>query len=141
MPTRRASAVWEGKLRDGKGSFNTESALGGQYSFPTRFENGKGSNPEELLAAAQASCYSMALSGALEKNGTPPTRIETNAACTIEPSGSGFKITSMRMEVRAKVPNIDPAKFQELAEATKTGCPVSGAFAGNLDLQVDAKLV
>lgn len=142
MPTRKASAVWEGGgLRAGKGSFKTESGLGGNYSFGSRFEQAGGSNPEELLAAAEAACYAMALSVGLEQNGTPPTRVETNAACTIEKVGAGFKITTMKIDVRAAVPNIDAAKFREIAEATKTGCPVSAALQGNVDLQLDAKLV
>ncbi len=142
MPTRRASAVWEGGLRGGKGSFKGESgAIGGAYSFGSRFENAGGSNPEELLAAAEAACYSMALSAALEKAGTPATRVETEAACTIDKVGEGFKITTMKLTVRAKVPNVDQAAFMKAAEATKEGCPVSAAFKGNLKFELDARLV
>ncbi|HMA23276.1 MAG TPA: OsmC family peroxiredoxin, partial [Gemmatimonadaceae bacterium] len=90
MPTRSASAKWEGGLKGGRGSFSGATGLAGQYNFSSRFENGQGSNPEELLAAAEAACYSMALSGGLEKNGTPPTSIETTARCTIEKVGEGF---------------------------------------------------
>ena len=141
MPNRKASAVWEGGLRGGKGTFKGESgAIGGQYSFSSRFEEGVGSNPEELLAAAHAACYSMALSGQLEGNGTPPTRVDTTAVCTVEKVGAGFKITTMRLTTRATVPNIDPAKFQELANAAKDGCPVSQVFKGNLTVQLDAAL-
>jgi osmotically inducible protein OsmC len=141
MPTRKATAAWQGGLKGGTGTFRAESgAIGGAYSFGTRFENGKGSNPEELLAAAEAACYSMALSGGLEKEGTPPTKIETEAACTIERSGEGFKITTMKLVVRAEVPGIKPEAFQRIAEATKAGCPVSSALKGNVDLQLDAKL-
>lgn len=141
MPTRNASAVWEGGLRGGRGSFSGESgAISGAYSFGSRFESAGGTNPEELLAAAEAACYSMALSGALEKNGTPATRVETRAACTVEKQGEGFKITTMRLQVRAEVPNVDEATFRRLAEATKTGCPVSGAFKGNLTFELDAQL-
>lgn len=141
MPTRKASAVWEGGLRGGKGSYKAESgAAQGSYSFARFAEGGAMSNPEELLAAAEASCYSMAFSGALEKNGTPPTRVATDAACTIEKVGDGFQITTMRLDVRASVPNIDDAKFQELAKSTLTGCPVSKAFAGNLKLELSARL-
>ena len=140
MPTRNASATWEGGLQKGKGSFKGESgAIGGSYSFGTRFGEEKGTNPEELLAAAEAACFSMALSLGLEQNGTPPTRVETRAACSIEKQAQGFKITTMKLAVRATVPNIDDAKFQEIAQATKKGCPVSVALAG-VDIQLTAKL-
>ena len=141
MPTRKASASWAGGLKGGTGSFRGESgSVGGAYSFGTRFENAKGSNPEELLAAAEAACFSMALSGALEREGKPPKKVETEAACTIEKVGEGFKITTMKLVVRAEVPGVDAATFQRIAEATKTGCPVSTALKGNVDLQLDAKL-
>jgi osmotically inducible protein OsmC len=141
MPTRNASAVWEGGLKGGKGTFNGESgAIGGAYSFGSRFENAKGSNPEELLAAAEAACYSMALGLGLERNNTPPTRVETKAACTIEKAGEGFKITTMKLTVRAKVPGIDAGTFRQIAEATKEGCPVSGALKGNVAIELDAAL-
>ena len=140
MPTRNASAVWEGGLKGGKGSYKGESGLGGAYSFGSRFESASGSNPEELLAAADAACYSMALSGALEKNGTPPTRVETKAACTVERVGEGFKITTMKLTVRATVPGVEEATFTQLAEAMKEGCPVSAAFKGNLKFELDARL-
>ena len=142
MPTRNASATWEGGLQTGKGSFKGESGvIAGSYSFGTRFGEEKGTNPEELLAAAEAACFSMALSLGLEKNGTPPTRVDTKAACTVEKQGDGFSITKIKLDVRAKVPGIDEAKFQKIAEATKTGCPVSKAFANNVKLEMDAKLV
>ena len=132
MPTRKASAVWEGGLKGGKGSFKGESGgIGGAYSFGSRFENGAGSNPEELLAAAEAACFSMALSAGLEKNGTPPTKVETAAACTVEAVPGGFGITTMKLDVTASVPGIDDAKFQEIAAGTKEGCPVSKALKGN----------
>jgi len=141
MPTRTAGAVWEGGLKDGKGTYDAESgSLHGSYSRGSRFENETGSNPEELLAAAEAACYSMALSGSLDKNGTPPTKIATSAACTIEKVGDAFAITRMKLDVTASVPNIDDAKFQEIAKATLTGCPVSKAFAGNLELTLTARL-
>jgi osmotically inducible protein OsmC len=141
MPTRKANAVWEGGLKGGKGTFHAESgAVGGAYSFGTRFENAKGSNPEELLAAADAACYSMALAAELEKAGTPATKIETEAACTIERVSEGFKITTMKLSVRATVAGVEPAAFQRIAEATKTGCPISSALKGNVDIQLDAKL-
>jgi osmotically inducible protein OsmC len=139
MPTRNASAVWEGGLKGGKGSFKGETGLSGAYSFGSRFESGGGSNPEELLAAAEAACYSMALSGALERNGTPPTRVETRAACTIDKVGDGFKITGMKLAVRAAAPGVDDATFTKLAEATKEGCPVSQALKA-VKIDLDAKL-
>jgi osmotically inducible protein OsmC len=142
MATRRSSARWEGGLKGGKGTFKGESgAIGGQYSFSSRFEEGVGSNPEELLAAAEAACYSMAFAGNLEKNGTIPTSIETAAACTIAPQpGGGFKITTIVLDVVAVVPGIEDAKFQQIARETVEGCPVSKAFAGNIQLSVNAKL-
>lgn len=141
MPTRKGSAVWEGGLKGGKGNFRGEGgAIGGAYNFGSRFEEGVGSNPEELLAAAEAACYSMALSGALEKNGTPPTRVESDAHCTVEKTGEGFTITTMKIVARATVPGLDDATFQRIASATKDGCPVSRALKGNVDIQLDAKL-
>lgn len=141
MPTRKASARWEGGLKGGKGTFSGESkSIGGQYSFNSRFEDGVGTNPEELLAAAEASCFSMAFAGSLEKNGTPPTRVETEAACTVEPGEGGFGITRIAVTVKAAVPGIDDAKFQEIARATIEGCPVSKTFHGNVELTVDATL-
>jgi osmotically inducible protein OsmC len=141
MPTRHASAVWEGGLQQGKGSFKGESgAINGAYSFGSRFADASGSNPEELLAAAEAACYSMALSLGLERAGATPQRIETSAACTIDKAGDGFKITSMKLNVRATVKNVDAAKFKQIADATKEGCPVSGALKGNVKIDVDAQL-
>src|SRR5712672_2367956 len=112
MPTRKATATWEGGLKGGKGSFKGESgAINGQYNFSSRFESGAGSNPEELLAVAEAACFSMALSAGLEKNGTPPTKIETTAACTIQSVPGGFGITTMKLNVQAKVANTEKNKF------------------------------
>jgi lipoyl-dependent peroxiredoxin len=141
MTTSSASAVWEGVLRSGRGHFKAGSgAFQGDYSFATRFESARGTNPEELIAAAHAACLSMALSGVLEKGGTPATRLSTNAACTVEKVGDGFKITRMRLEVRGKVPGLDQAKFAQAAEAAKQGCPVSTALRGNVQLELDARL-
>jgi osmotically inducible protein OsmC len=142
MPTRKASAVWEGGLQSGKGTFKGEETTGitGEYSVGSRFADAPGSNPEELLAAAEAACFSMFLSAQLEKNGTPATRVETEAACTVETVGGGPKITTMKLTVRAKVPNIDDAKFQELVVVSRDGCPVSGALKGNVAIDVDASL-
>lgn len=142
MPTRKATATWEGGLKGGKGSFKSESgAIGGQYSFSSRFESGTGSNPEELLAAAEAACFSMALSGGLEKNGTPATKVETSAACTVESVPGGFAITTIKLNVQASVPKIDKVKFQQIANETKDGCPVAKALKGNVDIQLEARLV
>jgi osmotically inducible protein OsmC len=141
MPNRKASAVWEGGLKGGKGTFKGESAsIGGNYSFGSRFEEASGSNPEELLAAAHAACFSMALSAQLEGNGTPPQRVETNAVCTVEKVGAGFKITTMKLTTRATVTGVEAAKFQELAAAAKEGCPVSQALKGNVNIILDAAL-
>jgi osmotically inducible protein OsmC len=140
MPTRTASAKWEGGLKTGRGNYKGATGLSGQYDFSSRFESGPGSNPEELLAAAHAACFSMALSGALEKNGTPPTSIATTANCTIEKVGEGFTITKMRLSVTAIVPKIDDATFQKVAAGAKDGCPVSRALKGNVDVQLEAKL-
>jgi osmotically inducible protein OsmC len=140
MPTRTASAQWKGGLKDGKGSFKAATGLEGRYDRGSRFEEAPGSNPEELLAAAHAACYSMALSGGLEKNGTVATTIATTAKCTIEKVGDAFSITKMQLEVTATVPNIDDAAFQRIASATKDGCPVSKALKGNVDIQLSATL-
>lgn len=142
MPTRTSTASWEGGLRTGKGSFAGESGtIGGAYSFVTRFGDDKGSNPEELLAAAEAACFSMALSGGLEKNGTPATRIETSAACTVEKVGDSFSVTTMKLTVRATAPGVSTEAFQAIALATKDGCPISKAIKGNVALELDAQLV
>jgi osmotically inducible protein OsmC len=141
MPTSNASAVWEGGLKAGRGRFKASSgAFEGDYSFPTRFEGAKGTNPEELIAAAHAACMSMALSLGLEKAGTPPTRVSTKAFCTIDRIGEGFKITRMRLEVVGKVPGIDQSAFAKAADAAKKGCPVSGALEGNVKIEMDARL-
>lgn len=140
MPARKATAVWEGGLRGGKGSYRGQTDLGGKYSFGSRFEEAPGSNPEELLAAAHAACYSMALSAALERAGATPRRVETEATCTIEKVGDGFKITRMRLVTRVSAEGIERSKFSEVAEGAKNGCPVSGAIKGNVDIELDAAL-
>ncbi|HEX6926858.1 MAG TPA: OsmC family peroxiredoxin [Longimicrobiaceae bacterium] len=140
MPTRNAEATWEGTLTKGKGTYKAESgSVGGSYNFGTRFEDTPGSNPEELLAAAHAACFSMALSGQIEKLGGTPQSITTEAACTVERVGQGFKITTMELRTRARVSGMDEAKFQEAAQNAKTGCPVSQALAG-VDIKLDAAL-
>jgi osmotically inducible protein OsmC len=139
MPVRKASAVWNGGLKGGNGSFKGESGLSGAYSFGSRFENAGGSNPEELLAAAEAACFSMALSGALERNGTPATKIETTGACTIEKVGDAFTITRIALTVTGSVPKVDKATFERIAQETKVNCPVSRALKA-VDIQVQAAL-
>lgn len=141
MPTSTSTATWEGGLRQGRGHFAAGSqAFQGDYSFPTRFEGAKGTNPEELIAAAHAACFSMALSGVLEKSGKTPTRISTTARCTVEKAGEGFKITRIKLETRGEVPGLDQAAFEQAAQAAKDGCPVSGALRGNVQLELDARL-
>lgn len=141
MPTRTASAVWSGGLKSGNGEFTgVTGAVNGRYTAGSRFQEDPGSNPEELLAAANAACFSMALAGALERNGMTPERIETKAACTVEKIGDGWKITSMKLSTTAKVGNADEAAFQRLAEGAKDGCPVSTALKGNVQIELDARL-
>jgi osmotically inducible protein OsmC len=142
MPTRHASATWEGGLRAGKGTFAGESGvISGNFSFVTRFGDEKGSNPEELLAAAEAACFSMALSAGLEGKGTPATRVETSAACTVEKVNDAFTVTTLKLTVRATVPGVSNEDFQAVAAATKEGCPISKAIKGNVTLELDAQLV
>ncbi|HEX7338059.1 MAG TPA: OsmC family protein [Gemmatimonadales bacterium] len=141
MPTSNATAVWEGGLKGGRGNFKAGSgAFEGAYSFSTRFEGARGTNPEELIAAAHAACFSMALSAGLEKNGTPPSRISTKASCTVDKVGDGFKITRMHLDVRGKVPGLDQAGFAKAADAAKKGCPVSGALQNNVQIDMEARL-
>ncbi len=141
MTTSSAEGIWEGGLKGGNGTFSAGSgAFKGAYSFGTRFESAKGTNPEELLAAAHAACFSMALSGALEAAGTPPTRITTKASATVEKAGGGFRITTIKLETTGVVPGIDQAKFRETAKEAAQGCPVSQALANNLKIEVEARL-
>ena len=131
MATRTGSAVWEGTLKEGKGNLKVGSgAYEGQYSFASRFENGTGTNPEELIGAAEAACFSMAMSVGLEKAGHPPNRISTTAKVKLEKVGEAFRITTIDLETEADVPGIEDAKFQEVAEQTKKNCPVSVALSG-----------
>jgi osmotically inducible protein OsmC len=140
MPTRRASAQWKGGLK-GQGTFSGQTGLAGQYNFSSRFESGAGSNPEELLAAADAACFSMALAFALAKEGYEATSVDTTADCSIEKQGEGWKITRMALRSRVAAPGVDPAKFQSIAQATKEGCPVSTALKGNVQIELDAQLI
>jgi lipoyl-dependent peroxiredoxin len=141
MPTSTANAVWEGGLKQGNGRFSAQSgAFQGNYSFGTRFEGERGTNPEELIAAAHAACMSMALAAGLEAAGTPATRIATTAKCTVEKAGDGFRITRMKLEVQGQVPGIDAAAFAKAAQGARDGCPVSNAIKGNVQIEMDAKL-
>ena len=137
---RKASAVWRGGLKDGKGTISSES--GGlketQYSFSTRFENGIGTNPEELIAAAHAGCFSMALSAELGKAGITPESIHTTATITMDKTDAGWTVTESHLDVAAKIPGVDPAKFTAAANAAKTGCPISRLLKANVTM--DAKL-
>jgi len=141
MPSRVASAEWNGSLKDGKGSMKMSSgAYEGPYSFASRFESGKGTNPEELIAAAHAGCFSMALSGGLGRAGVTPTSIKTTATVHIDKVGEGFGITRIDLDVTAQVPGIDEKKFIEIAEGAKSGCPVSKALAAVPQITLKAKL-
>ena len=141
MPVRNAEAQWEGTLQQGKGTMRFGSgAFEGQYSFSSRFEEGTGTNPEELIAAAHAGCYSMALAGALGRNDTPPTRVSTTADVHLDKTDAGFRIQRIDLHTEAEVPGLDDAKFQEIAEATKGSCPVSVLLAA-AEISLEAKLV
>ena len=141
MATRNGSASWEGTLKGGKGTMRLGSgAYEGPYSFSSRFEEAARTNPEELIGAAEAGCFSMALSANLEKAGHPAKRINTTAKVKLEISGGGPKITSIDLDCEAEVPGIDEAKFREQAEQTKKTCPVSVALAGT-QINLNAKLL
>jgi lipoyl-dependent peroxiredoxin len=137
---RSASAVWQGGLKDGKGSISTASGVlaDTQYSFSTRFEEGKGTNPEELIAAAHAGCFSMALSAQLDTAGKKAESIQTEATVTMDKTDAGFTITAVHLKVRAKVPGASPPEFQQAAEAAKKGCPVSRVL--NATITMETKL-
>jgi lipoyl-dependent peroxiredoxin len=139
MPVRSANAVWNGGLKDGNGDMRMKSgAYEGRYSFGSRFEEDAGTNPEELIAAAHAGCFSMALSGALEKAGHKPERIETTARVHLEKQEGGFGVTRIELETNGKVPGIDDATFRKHAEEAKQGCPVSRLLRA--DISVSARL-
>ena len=141
MPTRKAEAEWNGSLKDGSGTVKLGSgAFQGSYSFASRFESGKGTNPEELIGAAHAGCFSMALSAGLGRAGFQPKRVHTNASVTIDKVGDAFEITKIELDCEAVVPNIDDAKFQEQAKAAKEGCPVSKALKAT-KIELRARLV
>jgi len=137
---RKGFAMWQGGLRDGKGAVSTESRVldGTQYSFSTRFEDGKGTNPEELIAAAHAGCFSMALSKQLEDAGMRADEIRTTAAVTLEKTDAGFTITKVHLDVTARIPGGDSAAFETAANNAKAGCPVSRLLKAEITL--DARL-
>ena len=137
---RKASAVWKGGLKDGKGTISTDSGVlsDTQYSFSTRFEQGVGTNPEELIAAAHAGCFSMALSGQLGDAGMIAESIRTTANVTLDKTEAGFTITAVHLEVTAKIPGAEPQAFEAAANNAKTGCPVSKVL--NARITMDAKL-
>ena len=137
---RKAKAVWRGTGRAGNGELSTESGVMAQtpYSFRTRFENEKGTNPEELIAAAHAGCFTMALAFGMQAAGLTPTELATEAAVTLEPEGKGFRISRSALTLRAKVPNLDEARFTELAKEAEMNCPVSKVLKAEITL--DAKL-
>lgn len=141
MPARTASAVWQGDLKSGKGSMRLGSgAWEGQFSFASRFEEGTGTNPEELAGAAHAGCFSMAFSNELSKAGFVPTRVATTAKVHLEKGDAGFSISRIDLDCEAQVPGIEAGKFQEIAAAAKKNCPISKLFAG-AQINLDAKLV
>lgn len=141
---RTAEAVWKGDLRSGKGRIASSSGVlkDTPYSFATRFEDAPGTNPEELIAAAHAACYSMAFAYTLSSQGYRPESIETRAICSLSPQeGGGFKITKMRLETRGQVPGIDETTLRQVAQEAERGCPVSNALRGGVEIEVDASLV
>lgn len=130
MSTSKASAQWKGALKEGQGSMKPEHGPEVPFSVATRFEGARGSNPEELIGAALAGCFSMALGGALGKAGLSPRSIDTQAEVQLGKQGDGFKITQIALSTTAAVPGVDAAKFQSIAEETKKSCPVSKALTG-----------
>ncbi len=138
---RSASAVWKGGLKDGRGTVSTSSGVLSNvpYNFSMRFENEKGTNPEELIAAAHAACFSMALSLFLANAGMTAESINTTASVTLEKVGDAFTVTSSHLDTTVRIPNADKAKFQEAAEGAKAGCPISRLL--NTKITLDAKLV
>ena len=137
---RKASAEWKGGLKEGKGTLTTDSGVlsATQYSFSTRFESGVGTNPEELIAAAHAGCFSMALSGQLGNAGMTAESIRTTATVTLEKTDGGFTITAVHLDVAARIPGADKQAFQTAAANAKSGCPVSKVLTANIPM--DAKL-
>lgn len=134
---RSASAVWQGGLKDGRGTISTDSGVlsNTQYSFSTRFEEGNGTNPEELIAAAHAGCFSMALSAQLANAGKTAERIETQATVTLEKTEGGFSVTAVHLKVRAKVPGATSSDFKTAAQAAKEGCPISRLLKATITME------
>jgi osmotically inducible protein OsmC len=142
MTTSTATATWQGGLKSGSGAFQAASgSFQGPYTFLTRFEGAKGTNPEELIAAAHSSCLSMALAAGLEQAGTPAKNITTTASVTIGFVNGAPRITTIKLVVRGKVPGLDQASFIKAAETAKAGCPVSNLFKGNATIELDALLL
>jgi osmotically inducible protein OsmC len=140
MLVRTSTAVWTGGLRNGKGTMKIgKGEFDGTYTFASRFEAGKGTNPEELIGAAHAGCFSMALALMLDQEGYKPERIATTAKVKIDKIGADFRIIGIELETEGVVPGIDEARFREKAEAAKKGCPVSVALAG-VDIRLEARL-
>lgn len=142
MIKKHGSAKWSGGLKDGKGHVSTETGvLSDQpYGFNTRFEGAQGTNPEELIGAAHAACYAMAMSIGFADSGTKATNIDVKSTVSLEPDGDGFTITKIHLDVSASAPDIDEATFQKIAQDTKMGCPVSKVLKG-AEITMDAKLV
>jgi osmotically inducible protein OsmC len=142
MATRRATATWEGDLAEGHGKTELESGVAGalDVNWQARTEGGAETSPEELLAAAHAACFSMALSHELSQAGNEPTRLSVAAAVSFEPVEGGFGVTQSRLKVRGVVPGIDREAFEQAAQAAGEGCPISGALKGNVDISVEAEL-
>jgi lipoyl-dependent peroxiredoxin len=141
MPVRKAEAEWKGTLKEGSGQIKSESGtVNGNYSFGTRFESAKGTNPEELIAAAHAGCFSMALAAGLTRAGFPPKRVHTTASVHIDKVGEGFEITKIELDTEAEVPKIAEAAFHAQATAAKEGCPVSKALKAT-SITLKARLV
>lgn len=140
MPKRKAEAIWTGDLKGGKGTMKLQSgAYEGAYSFASRFEEGTGTNPEELIGAAHAGCFSMALSGALADEGYSPESVETQAEVTLQVTDAGPSISTIHLETKASIPDIEDDAFQKIAEDAKNNCPVSKALAGP-QITLDATL-
>lgn len=137
---RKASAIWQGNLKEGKGTISTDSGVlkQTQYSFSTRFENGKGTNPEELLAAAHAGCFAMALSNELGNAGMVPNSLNATATISLEKVSNGFAITKSHIDLVADIPGANKAKFEAAVKAAETGCPVSKLFKA--EITVSARL-
>lgn len=141
MPTSKATAQWSGGLKGGYGKYAAGSgSFEGEYTFASRFTDAGGTNPEELIAAAHAACLSMALAGALEREGKTPERITTTAHCSIEMVDGKPRVTKVKLEVRGEVPGLSEAAFKEAADGAKDGCPVSNALKNNVQFQLDARL-